>query len=296
MATQLEIQDGNPYWYLSPDIWVTQTVGGNTTIITQPDVGGSYNVVAKVRVTVLGSGSPPQGAVVKFYWADPSTTPTPSTATLIGQQTVDLALGDNEVVSPTWVPSWVNDGHECLIALVEHQDDPIVPAIGPTSAFDPPNHRQVAQLNIHVAESMGGGLMMMYFGAGRPKDPEDRGPRKFSVVARRVAIEGAADLFERTRQRLPKEMPGRIALGVQAAGPGRKVKGLGRASVTLSGRKATLQRMVLAVKAPGRAARGTAALLVVEQIENKRVVGGVAVLLRAGKGAKGRAVKPRKRK
>jgi hypothetical protein len=241
---------------------------------------------------------PLAGAEVTFYWANPSISNlSPSTANVIGSETVNLNQGGNDVMCTTpWVPSYVNSGHECLIVTVVHASDPNATAIAPLTPFDPPapNHRHIAQLNLGVAQAAGGGGLMMYsFGAGAPPDPERGDKRSFSVVVRRLPIERAAPFLERGRQRVPKEMPDTLRFGVQPARTPCDAKGLGKTRLTLSGRRARLQGMVLALRVPARAERGTGALVAVEQLEGKRVVGGIAVLVLGAKGRGGK--KPARR-
>jgi hypothetical protein len=298
MPATLEVRDGNP-WYLSPDIWVTQTVGSITTVVTAPKVGETYNVVARVNVSITGSPPSLAGAVVSFYWGDPSTVLTPSTANLIGTTTVDLTMstsGFKDVVSPNWVPGWVNNGHECLIVQVDHAADPITPPIGPRDSFDPPNHRQVAQLNLGVA-AVGGSPAPYPFGAGSPRDPERGGGNgKFVLVAKRVPLERVAPILRRAGKALPKEMPGKVQFGIQPLEAVARTRSLGKTRLTFSGRNARLQGLALAVKTPPRAPAGTGALLVVEQSDGERVVGGIALLVQAGRGRKSRPRTPAKPK
>ncbi len=282
---QLEISDGTPWW-LSPDIWVTETIGGTTTVVSQPEVGKTYRVWAKVENITVGTPMDAVDAVVSFYWADPSTVVTLATATLIGTATVTLPPGNTDVECPIdWSPSWVNNGHECLVATVDHPADPITPPLGGAAAFDPPNHRQIAQLNLSVLLPLPGPRpwMMIYpFGAGFPGE---RRHGKARLKVRRLPLAGQERLLRaRGFKRLPAEMNGIRKFGIQPYNAGDCVKETGRPSLPLSEKLRGLRGMALAVQLPRKPQAGTAALFVVEQLDGKRAAGGVGLLIFAGRG------------
>jgi hypothetical protein len=109
---------------------------------------------------------------VEFYWFNPTLGITRADANLIGATWVDLA--DRYVLSPrwnevdgpsgtylskgshaivscpeTWVPQYVNDGHECLVVRAF---DSMLDAVSPDQ-FSSAADRHVAQRNIAVAEA-----------------------------------------------------------------------------------------------------------------------------------------------
>lgn len=103
MAVELEIQDGTPHWYLSPNIW---TVPGDDREgpPDMPIVGAMCFMWAKVR----NNGSTPvNNAQVRFYWANPSVGFDRNTANFIGSSNVSLAPSETrDVLCLTpWNPS-----------------------------------------------------------------------------------------------------------------------------------------------------------------------------------------------
>ncbi|MFB3103632.1 MAG: hypothetical protein ACE1ZA_01785 [Pseudomonadales bacterium] len=151
MAVELEIRDGDPSWWLSPDIW---TVPGNNPEGTPgtPIVGETCYLWAKV--TNKGTSSV-TNAVVRFYWANPSVGFDRDTANLVGSSNVNLSAGESADVlclSP-WIPEYVNNGHECVLAEAFHSSLDPLPA---TSDFNVPTDRHVAQLNLSVAQAVRG--------------------------------------------------------------------------------------------------------------------------------------------
>lgn len=146
MSVQLLIQDGNPYWYLSPDIWV---VPGNdpsgapgSPIAGQPAYLWAH--VANTGRTVANS------VRVDFYWANPALQVTRSNATFVGSAFADIPAGGSQdaLCLVSWTPVIVNDGHECLVAVANHAGDPLPNPL--PDAFDPPTYPQVAQKNLTV--------------------------------------------------------------------------------------------------------------------------------------------------
>lgn len=144
MAIQLEIHDGVPLWWLSMDIWV----------VPGADPGGSpgqatEGVPAHVWARVTNNGSTTAtDAVVNFLWANPNVGFDRTTANLIGDTTVTLAPGQTlDVLCPnTWLPSFVNNGHVCLLAETYHAQDPLTTG----AAFEVVTDRHVAQLNLTI--------------------------------------------------------------------------------------------------------------------------------------------------
>ncbi|PEE14854.1 hypothetical protein CON53_27595 [Bacillus cereus] len=149
MAVQLEIQDGSP-WYLSPDIW---TVSGKDPMGTPslPVEGQPCYIWARVHNK---GADPVDNATVCFYWANPAVGFDRKTANHIGTANVSLdaqEMRDVLCLSP-WNPTFVNNGHECVMAEASHKDiDPLPSA----SQFNVPTDRHVAQRNLTVLKLSG---------------------------------------------------------------------------------------------------------------------------------------------
>lgn len=165
MAVQLEIRDGSPNWWASPDIWVVP--GSDPTGAPGIPIAGQQAFVW-ARVENHGS-TQATNTRVDFWWADPSTQVLRSNANFIGGSFVDLPPGAAEEVLclVPWNVVLVNNGHECLIAVASHPGDS-VPDPAPDD-FNPPQYAEVAQRNLDVmAVSMQ--MMMITVAAGRRED------------------------------------------------------------------------------------------------------------------------------
>ena len=138
------IPQGDAHWK-SPDIWLECS-----DILGNPAVGEENFV--HVRIFNLGAldAAPVK---VDFYWADPSLGIGPANANLIGTEWVEVkSLRSVDVrCSSPWIPTYVNDGHECLIVnCTNHILDPII------RPFQPRLDRHAAQRNVHVAQAPAG--------------------------------------------------------------------------------------------------------------------------------------------
>lgn len=152
MSVELHVRDGNPHWYLSPDIWVVP--GSDPTASPGSPVAGQPAYLW-ARVTNTGR-SDANGVRVDFYWANPALQVTRSNATLVGTAFADVPAGgaQDALCLVPWFPVIVNDGHECLVAVANHPGDPLPNPL--PDAFDPPLYRQVAQKNLTIlAAGMG---------------------------------------------------------------------------------------------------------------------------------------------
>ena len=146
-----------PFWE-SPDIFVTPDINANAA----PDTPTSLGSVAKAGVPntlwahVWNLGrAPVYNARVEFYWFNPSLGFNQEAANLIGVTYVDLGNRESGnahriVKCPeTWVPSYVNGGHECLVTrLFEPLTDPLTP-----TPWDANNDRHIGQRNIAVVNA-----------------------------------------------------------------------------------------------------------------------------------------------
>lgn len=146
MPAILEMKDGDPYWWNSPDIWV---VPGNDPNGSpgQPIAGEPAFLWGRVHNKGDNTAS---GTRVNFYWSNPATGILRSNSTLVGSAFVDLNPRDTKDVLCVipWIPEIVNDGHECLIAEVIHPGDPLPSPL--PNEFDPFNYNQIAQKNLTV--------------------------------------------------------------------------------------------------------------------------------------------------
>jgi hypothetical protein len=140
------IHDGNPYWYLSPDIWVVP--GSDPTGPPGSPVAG-MPAYLWAHVSNTG-GSDANGVRIDFYWANPALQVTRSNATLVGSAFADVPAGgaQDALCLVPWNPVIVNGGHECLVAVAVHPADPLPNPL--PDAFDPPTYEQVAQKNLTV--------------------------------------------------------------------------------------------------------------------------------------------------
>lgn len=142
----LVIRDGNPEWYLSPDIWVVP--GSDPTGPPgSPIAGQPAYLWAHVANT---GGSAANGVRIEFYWANPALQVTRGNATLVGSAFADVPAGGTQdaLCLVPWNPVIVNNGHECLVALAIDSADPLPNPL--PDAFDPPAYPQVAQKNLSV--------------------------------------------------------------------------------------------------------------------------------------------------
>jgi len=144
MNVELEIPDGSPHWWASPNIWVVP--GDPSGAPGTPIVGEDCFLYA--RVTNNGKTAV-QNATVRFYWANPSVGFDRTTANHIGDANVSLDAGETQDVLclVPWVPIFVNGGHECVLAEAFH---PTADPLPLTPVFNVPTDRHVAQRNLSV--------------------------------------------------------------------------------------------------------------------------------------------------
>jgi hypothetical protein len=271
MSVQLEIRDGNPWW-LSPDVW---TVPGTDPQgpAGPPIVGTPAYMWASVR---NNGSSPVDNATVRFYWANPSVGFDRNTANAIGSAFVSLDPGQvQDVLCLTpWVPSFVNGGHECVLAEAFHPSDPL-----PGSPdFNVPTDRHVAQHNLNVVMAA-----MMKFSARFEIHNASRKARAFRLKVEEGKLEELKALAPRYGALLRKLSPGKAgnlyltdALCPCEAPPRKKpsldhepiqVAAGARAGMTLAGD-----------------IEGGAALIHIRQFDERREVGGLSVLVIHAKG------------
>ena len=266
MAVELQIQDGTPWW-MSPDIW---TVPGNDPegAPGTPIVGQSTYLWA--RVTNIGRSSV-TNATVRYYWANPSVGFDRNTANFIGMSNVNLAAGETaDVLCLTpWVPEYVNEGHECVLAEAFHPSLDPLPA---TAVFDVPTDRHVAQRNLSVALALQG-----FFSFSFVIYNTLRNERRFQIRAYQGRM-GELKSMQRTMglERLPEE--GKVArfAFVDERCPSEKAFD-----------KAASETKELSIPAKGSRfitligqIEGEGALVHVGQFSDDRPIGGLSILVR----------------
>lgn len=150
MPAHLIIEDGQPWWWDSPDIWVVP--GNDPNGPPGAPIAGTTNYLWG-RVHNTGN-SASNGVRVDFYWADPSGQIAVGAATQVGSAFADLPPGATQEVLclVPWIPVIVNGGHECLLAVAHGAGDinPLPDPLPNGFPFQPTLHEQIAQRNVTV--------------------------------------------------------------------------------------------------------------------------------------------------
>ena len=153
MPAHLIIEDGQPWWWDSADIWVVP--GNDPNGAPGAPLAGANNYLWG-RVHNTGNSSS-NGVRVDFYWADPSGQIAVGFATRIGSAFADLAPGATQEVLclVPWFPVIVNGGHECLLAVAHGPGDvnPLPDPLLIGFAFQPQLYEQIAQRNVTVVQA-----------------------------------------------------------------------------------------------------------------------------------------------
>ena len=268
MAVELEIRDGDPWW-LSPDIW---TVPGDNPEGPPgtPIAGEPCYLWARVRNR--GSSSV-TNAQVRFYWANPSLGFDRNTATPVGTSNVNLASDESaDVLCLTpWVPIYVNEGHECVLAEAFHPSLDPLPA---TLEFNVPTDRHVAQRNLSVALAAHRGFFRYAFVMYNTTRVEER----FQIRAYQSSLDEIEPLAQQMRLDLPQGKGKLVEVGfVDVLCPTEEV---------LEGR----EHDAMEVSIPGNGSRsstlvgrveGEGALVHVVQLRGDQRVGGLSILVLA---------------
>ncbi|MBA4537232.1 hypothetical protein H1Z61_08765 [Bacillus aquiflavi] len=199
MDIKLEIQDGSPWW-LSPNIW---TVPGKdpTSTPDQPIVGEPCYIWA--RVQNKGEDAV-ENATVRFYWANPAVGFDRHTANYIGTANVSLNGGETRDVlclSP-WDPTFVNNGHECVVAEVSHSYLDPLPSV---PQFNVPTDRHVAQRNLIVLKLA---RKKTYFTTNFELHNHSRLAQTYHIVTRVGSLEEIDALLSYLDQNIPKNGEG----------------------------------------------------------------------------------------
>jgi len=165
---------GGTFWE-SPDIFVVPNQEAATAPLMPPTLGGlaAANVPNTLYAHVWNLGKAPAANVrVEFYWYNPTLGISFATRNLVEAAYVDLgnrftlypewrpvqgptgaylSRGSHAIVRcpKTWVPEFLNDGHECLVVRAF---DPILDSL-PREQYAAAKSRMVAQRNIAVREA-----------------------------------------------------------------------------------------------------------------------------------------------
>jgi hypothetical protein len=183
-----------PFWE-SPDIFVAPDLDAAAAPLLPPSTGGLAKAGAPntLYAHVWNLGKAPSFRVrVEFYWFNPSLGISRADANLIGAAWVDLAnrftifpqwrssegpagaylsRGSHAIVRcpTTWVPTYENGGHECLVVRAfEPLLDPVAP-----DQFSPAADRHVAQRNISVVEPSSPASLDLALNLGWANSPGD---------------------------------------------------------------------------------------------------------------------------
>lgn len=276
MSVALEIEDGDPWW-LSSSLW---TVPGPDPEGPpgSPIAGSPCYLWARVRNT---GSTAVTNASVRVYWANPAVGFDRTTANLVGSAFVTLAAGETSDVlclSP-WIPTLVNEGHECILAEAFHSSLDPLPGV---PAFNVPTDRHVAQRNLAVVMALAGQVFSTAFEAHNPS----RKVRMFDLVLKEgkfAQIEKLVPLLGRKFQ-LPKKQGRLLDAGfVRSPCPDARTMGeavprvdrlelgpFGRAGYSIVGRLEGGATLVHVVQEHDGQLVGGISLLVLVQEEEKR--------------------------
>lgn len=137
----------NPPW-VNPNLWAGDANGNPLT----PTAGtGCY-----LWATVANTGDEDTNVVVQYYWGNPSLAMIYGNLVVVGYGGGYVSAGGSEniVCNTQWVPVYVNQGHECLVAVAGALYDP-PPPTQPNDIIDA-NDAQVAQRNITIVNPSAG--------------------------------------------------------------------------------------------------------------------------------------------
>jgi hypothetical protein len=270
MSAQLVIRDGNPYWYLSPDIWVVPGSDPNG-----PPGSPIAGLPAYLWAHVANTGDTDAfGVRVDFYWANPALQVLRSNANAVGSAFADVPAGGGQdaLCLVAWNPVIVNGGHECLVAVAVHPADPLPDP--PPDAFDPPAFRQVAQKNLTVlAASMHASMHALTVGGWRRAD-------KTVVVTAETG--GALDEISLARLGLKGLRPARedgVAVGLdrRARCPGEN-EPLGPDQLELRVPRGTSTAVYASIRA-NRLERGEYQLVRITERSGDQILGGLGFVV-----------------
>jgi hypothetical protein len=192
--SNLVIDHGNPWW-LSPNVWAVPTSNPNEPSPGEisPIVNSQYFLVANVRNT---SANDVLNAEVYFWWANPALgILTTANANFVGKSSVSVVgSGNNTSLElSAWTPTYVNNGHECLIAAVVEGGG------SPPTILDGANDPTVAQRNLGVVNLSG--HMEGHFSYPFQVCNPSRVEQSFTIHAESAPVELAAPFLPSLRER-----------------------------------------------------------------------------------------------
>ncbi len=286
MSGPLIINQGSPNWWLSPDIWVTLPSDPSTPVVN-PIAGTAYDVW--VRVT-NNYPLPVTDWNLFVCWAIPTVGPIPlppAPQDLNGAPVgapINVAAGypgfsATFQTSMTWTPVFENGGHECLVAVTYVQNIGF-PFTSLNGDLPPTGDYSIAQHNLGVLDvgpHMVGGRRFHYaFQVCNGAEEE----HNVVVVARQAPLsEIAAFLPCGPKWRSVVDKPGKVEhLGIVASAKPDQAQ--------LEAAKPVLSQVKLAPRScrpftlTGSLERGNALIHVTQSVD-KRVVGGLSVLVMA---------------
>jgi hypothetical protein len=271
MSTTLEILDGDPYWWDSPDIWVVPGSDPNGSP-GQPIAGEPAFLWARVHNTGKQTAL---DARVNFYWSNPATGVLRSNSTLIGSAFADLAPGETKEVLCVipWIPLIVNEGHECIVSEVIHPSDPL--PIPLPDEFNPPAYHQIAQKNLSILV-MKKSMITMTIQTAAP-------PRKEKILLMTTKIGRNLDKQNIIQLGLKNYRPAKsdsLKAGF-SLDPGCDESGKEqlKKEVKIQLRRGTIKAIYLKVWPPELKARTYILLHVIARDEQKKVLGGITYIL-----------------
>ena len=272
MPAHLIIEDGQPWWWDSADIWVVP--GNDPNGPPGAPIAGTGNYLWG-RVHNTGN-SASNGVRVDFYWADPSGQIAVGAATQIGSAFADLPPGATQEVLclVPWIPVIVNGGHECLLAVAHGAGDinPLPDPLPNGFPFQPTLHEQIAQHNVTVVLAARRAQLLAITVAALP-----RAARKVELH-----IEGGGELAQEVLATLDlaRWQPAKeaqLAAGL-ARTPHCNGDGPGEQKLALEVPRGQALAAYLSVRADALPARQYALLRVLETQDGK-VVGGLTYVI-----------------
>jgi hypothetical protein len=185
---------GGVFWE-SPDIYVSPNQEASSAPLNPPALGGVAvaNAPNTLYAHVWNLGKSPAYRVrVEFYWFNPSLGISRADANLIGAAWIDLgnrftlyphwvevkesygqwlSQGCHAIVRcpETWVPTFENNGHECLVVRIF---EPLLDSLDPNQ-FSAGSDRHVGQRNIAVVQAASPASIDLGLSLGYPDAPSD---------------------------------------------------------------------------------------------------------------------------
>jgi hypothetical protein len=278
MSGILSIDKGSPQWWLSADIWVT-LAGDPTTApgVGNPVAGATYNV--SVRVHDNYSDPVDSGWNLFVCWVIPTigSIPIPPAAQILNKGAITVAVPPMSLVqletATTWTPSFVNGGHECLIAMAYNEQAVGFPVTSLNGNAPDTATYSIAQKNLGVVQVGTHPKAPFHYAFQACNSANVEG--KFVITAQQAPLSDIATFLPgMPGGRSIADKPGKIAnLGITASG----VAGSKAATAVLSSvpiAPHSCQPFTLS----GVLEEGNALVHVTQSLDG-RVVGGLSVLV-----------------